>query len=185
MHVYVLSNILIWIFSPLHDRSRSISRVGASRRTLAVILVSPFPRVAARSACWILRLSPPRCGTCCPYSRSSLAAWREPTCKHSGWKSVTLRNASFCFGIDVCVFFTQIPDATWHTRLCATLWRHWGVCCSAGGEETLAGLQSEVKYCRAERAAPCESHTTLIMRINKSWLICLDIVLCQLNLFLS
>lgn len=41
----------------------------------------PFPRVAAPSACWTPRLSPPLCGTCSPSFKSSSAAWREPTCK--------------------------------------------------------------------------------------------------------
>lgn len=41
----------------------------------------PVPRVAAPSACWTPRLSPPLCGTCSPSFKSSSAAWREPTCK--------------------------------------------------------------------------------------------------------
>lgn len=45
-----------------------------------------------------------------------------------------------------CVFllFNQIPDTTWNARLCSTLWRHWGICGPAGGEETLEGVQPKV-----------------------------------------
>ncbi len=47
--------------------------------------------------------------------------------------------------LNVCFPLKKIPDSAWNTRLRSTLWRHWGICGSAWGEETLEGVQPEVR----------------------------------------
>lgn len=109
-------------------------------------LLCPFPRVAAPSACWTPRLSPPLCGTCSPSFKSSSAAWQEQTCKQLGTVVVDL----VFFWLPIAhftIFFpvlTKISDSTGDTRLCSALRRHWSICHPAGGKETLESVQPKV-----------------------------------------
>lgn len=57
----------------------------------------------------------------------------------SRWK-IRFKSSSFFF------FPPQLPDAARHARIRPTLWRHWGICDSAGGKEALEGLQPKVRW---------------------------------------
>lgn len=66
-------------------------------------------RADVPSGCWILRRSPPRCGTFSPSFRSSLAAWRELTCMIHRQNAANALGSVLNYGVVLIIRYLTPP----------------------------------------------------------------------------
>lgn len=157
MDVYALGNKLVWIFSVPHARSHFVlSAFSVSVHHLHHSQISNHHHVSIFQAGCSLRMLNPQAFSSTVWNVLSILQEQFGSMAGANvwvFTSAVILEILFSFFLfffsyyEMCVLLlNQIPDTARNTRLRSSLWRHRGVCGSAGGEETLESVQPKVRW---------------------------------------